>query len=180
MCTKLGFVGSRHHHHAGEAGEIRNVERTCVGWAIGTHQSCPVDGKAHRQMLDGDVVHDLVVSALEKGRIDRGERLIPFYRQPSGEGHRVLLGNADIEAPLREDLGELVETSARRHRRSDCHDLFVRARLLDQSVCEHLSVARRRAGRGGLLRSGHDIEAARRRGTCRPRSRPVDSPSLSG
>ena len=43
--------------------------------------------EAHRQVLDRDVVHDLVVGALQEGRIDRAERLEAFGRQAGGEGH---------------------------------------------------------------------------------------------
>ena len=47
--------------------------------------------------LNGDVVHDLVVGALQEGRVDRGEWLVAFHGEPGGEGHRVLLGDADVE-----------------------------------------------------------------------------------
>ena len=61
-----------------------------------------VQREAHRQALDRHVVHHLVVGALQEGRIDRAERLHPLGRQAGGEGHRVLLGDADVEACARE------------------------------------------------------------------------------
>ena len=98
-------------------------------------------------------MHHLVVGALEEGRVDGGEGLEAFGGEPGGEGHRVLLGDADIEAALREDFGEPVEPRAGRHRRGDGDDLVVGACLLDQRVGEDLGVARRRAGcRGALAR----------------------------
>ena len=113
--------------------------------------------EAHRQALDRDVVHDLVVGALQEGRVDRGERLVAFGREAGGEGHGVLLGDADVEGALGKLLAEQVEPGARRHRRGDGDDLVVLARLLDQALGEHLGVGRRVRLRLGL-RAGDDVE----------------------
>ena len=94
---ELGLVGSRHDDEIGQAAEIGVVERAGVGGAVGADQAGAVDREANRQALDRHVVDDLVVAALQEGRIDRAERLVAFGRQTRGEGHRVLLGNADVE-----------------------------------------------------------------------------------
>ena len=99
---ELGFVGRRHDHEAGQAAEIGEVERAGMGRAVGADEAGAIDGEAHRQALDRDVVHDLVVGALQEGRIDRGERLEALRRQARGEGHAMLLGDADVEGALRE------------------------------------------------------------------------------
>ena len=102
-------------------------------------------------------MHYLVVAALQEGRIDRRERLETFGRKSGRKGHRVLLGDADIEGALRKRLGEQVDAGARRHRRSDHDDLLVLARFLNQAFAKHLCVARRvRFGLG--LGAGRDIE----------------------
>ena len=44
-------------------------------------------------------MNNLVIGALQKGRIYRGKGLEPFRRQPGGKGYAMLFGNADIEAP---------------------------------------------------------------------------------
>ena len=41
-----------------------------MGRAVGADQPGAVDREAHRQALDRDVVDDLVVAALQEGRID--------------------------------------------------------------------------------------------------------------
>ena len=141
---QLGLVGRRHHHEARQAAEIGHVEGPGMGRPVGPDQAGAVDGKAHRQPLDRDVVHHLVVGALQEGRIDRAERLEALRRQAAGEGHRVLLGNADVEAALAGTaFCEQVEPGARRHRRRDRDDLVVLARLLDQALAEHLGIVRR-------------------------------------
>ena len=106
---ELGFVGRRHHRHVRQAGEIRDVERAGMRRAVRADQSGAVDRKPDRQLLDRHVVHDLVVAALQEGRIDRAERLIAFRRQPGREGHRMLLGDADVEHALGEDGFQAVE-----------------------------------------------------------------------
>ena len=80
-----------------------------MGGAVRADKARAVDGKAHRQLLDGDVVHHLVIGALEECRVDRRERLVAFGGQPTGKGHAVLLGDADIEGAIGEFLAEQVE-----------------------------------------------------------------------
>jgi len=83
--------------------------------------------------------------------------LKPSVARPAAEGHRVLLGNADIEAAVGELLLEQIEPGARRHRRGDGDDLVVLARLLDQALAEYFGVLRRAALRLGL-RAGRHVE----------------------
>ena len=128
-----------------------------MGRAVGADQAGAVDREAHRQALDRDVVHDLVVGALQEGRIDRGERLVAFGGEPGREGHGVLLGDADVEGAVGEFLAEQVEPGAGRHRGGDRDDLVVLARFLDQAFGEHLGVGRRVRLRLGLL-AGDDVE----------------------
>ncbi len=107
--------------------------------AVGADEARPVDGEANGQPLDGDVVHDLVVGALQEGRVDRRERLQALRGEPAGERHRVLLGDADVEGALGELLAEEVEPGAVGHRRGDGDDLLVLPRLRDEALGEHLA-----------------------------------------
>ena len=126
---QLGLVAGRHDDEARQAAEIGEIERAGMGLPVIADEPGAVDREAHRQFLDRDVVHDLVVGALQEGRIDRGERLHALGGEAGGEGHRVLLGDADIEAALRESVAEQVEPGARRHRRGDRDDAVVRLGL---------------------------------------------------
>ena len=81
--------------------------------AVGADQAGAVDGEAHRQALDRHVVHDLVVAALQEGRIDRAERLVAFGGEAGGERHRMLLGDADIEGAVGEGLAEQIDARCR-------------------------------------------------------------------
>ena len=41
---------------------------------IGTDEACTVDRKPNRKVLQIDVMHNLIVSALQEGRVNRTER----------------------------------------------------------------------------------------------------------
>ncbi len=154
---EFGLIGRRHQHEAGQAAKEGDIEGAGVGRPVGADQAGAIDSEAHRQPLNGDVVHHLVIGALQEGRIDRHKRLEALRRQSAGESHRVLLGDADVEEALREFLGEQIEPGARRHRRGDGEDMIVLARFLDQALGEDLGVLRRAALRLGL-RAGGDVE----------------------
>ncbi len=102
-------------------------------------------------------MYDLIIGALEKGRIDRAERPHALRRKPGGEGHRMLFGNSDIERAFREGLRELVETRARRHGSGNRADSAVAPGFGDQGVGKHRSIAGR-PRRRLCLRPGDDIE----------------------
>ncbi len=131
---QLRLIRRGHHHEARQVRQKGHVERPGMGRAIGPDQPGAVDGKAHRQALDRHVMHHLIVAALQEGRINRAERLHPRRRKPRRKGHRMLLGNPDVEAALRKALGEQVEPGAVRHRRGDRHDLVIRLGLADQAL----------------------------------------------
>ena len=74
--------------------------------AVRAHQSAPVNREHHRQVLQGDVVNQLVVGALQKGRVDGYHWPHAFAGKSAGEGHRMLLGDADVEVALGKFGGE--------------------------------------------------------------------------
>ena len=102
--------------------------------AIGADQARTIHGKAHRQALDRHVMHDLVIGALQEGRINGREGPHALARQSGGKGHRVLLGNSYVEASLREFLGKFVEAGARWHRPRDRDDPIIARGLVDQRL----------------------------------------------
>jgi hypothetical protein len=125
--------------------------------AVGADEAGAVDREAHGQVLDRHVVHDLVVGALEEGRIDRAERAHALRGEAGGEGHRVLLGDADVERALGVRLGELVDPGAARHRRGDRADQRVGFGKPGERFAKHVLVGGRARGAFGLL-AGDDVE----------------------
>ena len=142
---QLGLVGGGHHHEIGQGREIGDVEAAGVGRAVGADQTGPVDGEAHRQILDRHVVDDLIVGALQEGRIDGAEGPHALRGEAGGEGHRMLLGDADVERAIGEGLGEAVDAGAGRHGGGDRDDGRIALRLPDELVAEHILVGGRAA-----------------------------------
>ena len=139
---ELGFIGGGHHHKIGQAGEIGDIEAAGMRRAVLADQPGAIDRQSHRNALQRDVMDDLVVGALQERRIDRAERLESFDREPGGKGHRMLLGDPDIEHPLRKAFGEFVEPSSRRHRRGDGDYLLVLLCLMNEALREDRGVGR--------------------------------------
>ncbi len=154
---EFGLIRCRHHHHVRQAAEIGEIERTRMGRAIGPHEARAIHREAHRQVLERDIMHELVVAALQEGGIDRAERLVALRRHAGREGHGVLLGDPDIEGALRKGLPEEIEARARGHGGGDGDDLVVCLGLALQAFGENLGVARR-IGRRLRLLASDDVE----------------------
>src|SRR3569833_4581344 len=102
--------------------------------AVGSDQAGAIEREAHWQALDRYGVDDLVVTALQEGRIDRAERLVALCCKARGKGHGMLLGAADVEGAVREGLVEDVDAGAWRHRGGAADDLVVLLGFLDQAL----------------------------------------------
>ena len=77
---QLVLVRRRHHHEVRHAAEVGEVERALVRRAVGADEAAAVEREGDRQALERDVVDDLVVGALQEGRVDR--------RPPAGSPRR--------------------------------------------------------------------------------------------
>src|SRR5512143_33532 len=108
--------------------------------SISADQACAIHDETDRQFLNGDVVDDLIVCALQKRRVDGDKWLVSLRRQSCGKRHAMLLGNADVEGAVRKRLGEDVDTGASRHRSSNGNDAIVFFGLLDEALAEYLGV----------------------------------------
>ena len=71
---QLGLICCGHYHETGQVRQKGNVERACVGRPIGPDQPCAIDGKAYGQALYRDIMHNLIIAALQKGGIDCAKR----------------------------------------------------------------------------------------------------------
>src|SRR6516225_8916940 len=120
-------------------------------------EASAINCESHRHFLDRDVMHHLVKGALQECRIDRGKRFHAFGGEAGGKGYRMLLGDADIEATVRELVTKEVEPGPRRHRCRDRDDAVVLFGFGDQRFGEYGGVLWRLRGRLDL-RAGDDIE----------------------
>ncbi|MNS80830.1 hypothetical protein D3C72_1145270 [compost metagenome] len=146
--TALVLVGRRHHHHVGDAAQVGDIVGTRVRGAVGADQAGAVQREHHRQVLQRHVVDQLVIAALQEGGVDRHHRLQALAGQAAGEGHRVLLGDADVVVAVRETPLELDHAGAFAHCRGDADQALVGGGHVAQPVAEHLRVGlARRLGR---------------------------------
>ena len=141
----------------GSARRYGDVVEALVGGAVGADEPRAIEGEGHVEVLDADVVHHLVERALQEGRVDRRDGLHALGGEPGGEGHRVLLGDADVVEAVRVRLLEAVEAGAIGHRCGDRDDARVLVGELDQRVREDPRVAGR-TGRGLAHLAGLDLE----------------------
>ena len=74
----------------------------------------------------------LVEGPLEERRVERDHRAHAAHRQARGERDRMLLGDADIDEPLRKDGLEPRQARPRRHTGGDGDDPPVIAGELDE------------------------------------------------
>ena len=72
-----------------------------VGRAVGSDKPRPVKHHHHMQVLQGDVVHDLVVGALHEARINRDHRHHAVAGKARGKRERMFFGNAHVNHAIR-------------------------------------------------------------------------------
>ncbi len=116
-------------------------------------------GAVHREddiePLQAHVMDDLVVRALQEGRVDREHRLDALQREARGEQDRLLLGDSDVEIALRHRLLQDRQARAGVHRRGDPNDTIVPPALLHEGIAEDLGVLRgRRLRRSAAVARG--------------------------
>ena len=99
--------------------------------------------------MQRDVHHDLVERPVQERRVDRHHRVQAAHRQAGGRRHRVLLGDADVEEPVREALTERAQPGRTGHGGGDRDDVAAFGGELDQRLGERRGPARAR-DRGGL------------------------------
>ena len=154
------FVGRGHDDHVRDAAQKRHVVVARVRGAVGAHQAGAVQRERHVQVLQGHVVDQLVVGALQKGRVNGHDGFQAFASQARAEGHGMLFGNTDVEIAGRELLFEFHHARAFAHGRRDAHQALVVRGHVAQPVAEHFRV-RHLGRRRGRLDAFRRIELAR-------------------
>ena len=143
--AKLLLVLWRHDAHVGHLAQVREVEDAVMRRAVLADEAGAVEAERHGQVLQADIVDELVVGALRERRVERDDGVHARGRHASGQRHRVLLGDADVEEALRVRLAEGLEARARRHGRRDGEDVGAVLRELDERLAEDRGVGGRTA-----------------------------------
>ncbi|EKY09651.1 hypothetical protein HMPREF9120_00356 [Neisseria sp. oral taxon 020 str. F0370] len=143
------FVAGGGDGHVGNAAQEAEVVGAGVGGAVGADDAGAVDGKEHGQVLQGDVVHELVVAALQKGGVDGDDGFDAFAGEAGGEGDGVLFGDADVEIAFGKASGKFDEAAAFAHGGGDGGEAGIGFGLVAQPAAEDFGVGGTRGGRGG-------------------------------
>jgi hypothetical protein len=123
--------------------QVRNERSKAPWWVgtVGTDQAAAVEREDDRQILQRHIMHQLIVAALQEGRVDRQDRPQPLAGESGGEGHGVLLGDADVVIAFRVAFAEAQQAGAFTHRRGDADQFRVGRRHVAQPVAEDLRIA---------------------------------------
>ena len=105
--------------------------------AVLTHQPGPVHREHHGQALDRHVVDDVVIAALQEGRVDRHHRTDARGREARGEGHAMPFGDADVEHARGVRLGDRAGARSARHRCRDGDDFGPGVHDFGEPLAEH-------------------------------------------
>jgi len=87
-----------------------------------------IDGKGDIEVLQGNIVNQLVITALQKRRIDSDNRFQPIASHACCQGHRVLLSDGNVVELLWEPLGEFDHTRTLAHCRGDAGQQWIALR----------------------------------------------------
>ena len=90
-----------------------------VGGTVIPGHAGPVDTEQHRKPVKADVEVGLVDGPGEKGRVDGDDWAQATHGHASCRGHRVLFGDPDVEAAVRESFAEGEQTGRVGHGRRD-------------------------------------------------------------
>ena len=97
--------------HSGLAEKSRVVD-ALVCLTVSGDETCTVHREDDIFMQKVDVMDDLVVAALQEGRINADHRQHSLAGQTSCKGHGMLFGHADIEEAFRMGMTEKLQTCA--------------------------------------------------------------------
>ena len=110
--------------------------------AVAADKTRPIDREQHRQLLQRDVMNQLIVGALQEGRVDRHDGTQSLGSEARGEGNGVLLGDRDIKIAVGKASREFYEPRALAHGRRNGHDARVALGDVAQPLAEDLRIAR--------------------------------------
>jgi hypothetical protein len=110
--VQFGAVLRRHQHHARHAAQERDVVEAVVRRAVFADEATAVHREDDRHLLQHHFLEDLVVAALQEGRVDGCDRAQATLRHARGHGDRVLFRDAGVVEACRNARLVGVEPSA--------------------------------------------------------------------
>ena len=130
-----------HERHAGDFREQHHVQNAVVGGAVIAGDACAIQSEHHGLAQQPYIQIHLVNRPREECGIYGHHGSQATHRHACCCGHGVLLGDAHIEAPIGETLGELQQSGGIRHSSRKRNHLRSPLGYLDERLGESLCVA---------------------------------------
>ena len=115
----------RKHRQVRDRAEERRVKDALMRLAVLAHNARAVHGENKVNVLQSGVMQNLIVPALQEGRVNGADGKLPRRSQTRGERHRVLLRNADVEKAVGELRREAGKARPELHCRRDRADAAI-------------------------------------------------------
>src|SRR5690625_1223847 len=128
------------YRHIGDGEHIGAIVEPHMGWAIVPYEPSPIHREDDGEVLQGDVVDDRVVGALQEGRVDCDDRSDPLECESCGEGDAMTLSDSHIEVAIGETVPKIPSSRPTRHRCGDHGKIFDLFTELGQSPAEDIGV----------------------------------------
>src|SRR5439155_8766655 len=123
-----------------------NVEKSMVRRAVLWREPGSIHAEDHGQVLQGGVVYDAIISALQKGGINSANGVKTHRCHAAGEQHGMLFSDPDIVVAVRHHFFQKLQTRPSRHSGRDAHDSAVFLAKFDHGLSEYILPIRRSAG----------------------------------
>ena len=109
-----------------------------VRLAVRAHDAAAIYCQHRMELFQCQILHQHIVAALQEGIVHGEHRHKPLLRHAPRHCHAVSLGDAHVEKPPGEFLGEVRQPRAVRHRRSDGAYAVILPCQLAERLAEHV------------------------------------------
>ena len=121
-----------------------------MGLAVLADKTRPIDSKDHVELLHGHILQQHIIGPLQEGGIDRHYRQHSLLGKAACHGDRVALGNAHIEAALREFPGKFRQARAAHHSGGDGTESWFLPGQIAEGLTKGIGKGRQMAAQRGL------------------------------
>ena len=156
---QLILILRRHNGHVGNAAQISVIKNAMMRITVITDKTGTVKAQRYMQLLHTDIVHDRVISALHKGRINCRHRLHSGSSHACSRSHCMLLSNTYVKEMILMRLGKNIQAGAVRHSGRNTDNLIISISQLAQGFTKNLGVAYRCIRISNFF-AGSDIKGA--------------------
>ena len=108
--------------------------------AVLADDAAAVDAEGHWQALNGDIMDDGVIAALQERAVDGAVGMHAVLGKTSRKGHCVALADAHVKSAAGHGFKHQRHGSAAGHGSSDAHDFIVLFGKLHKGLAEHILI----------------------------------------